>query len=258
MIADTSGRVGSILGIWAHPDDEAWLSAGLMMKAIQAGDHVTCVTATKGEAGFAADDPRSITERMAIRAAELADCLALLGVSDHRWLGYGDGECADVPDEKVAADVAEMIAELRPDAVLTFGPDGATGHPDHISVCRWTTRAVQLAGLSDTRLLYATKTRSWNETFFAGVDPATVMMVEGMRPEATDESQLSVWFSCDEDLLPRKVAALRAQVSQIEPFAAAVGVEHFSALVREEFFRLPRLDGSGAHRAHEPVGDVKP
>ena len=64
--------LGSILGIWAHPDDEAWLSAGLMMQAIAAGHRVTCVTATKGEAGFPADDPRSVAERMAIRESELA------------------------------------------------------------------------------------------------------------------------------------------------------------------------------------------
>ena len=239
MGADTRGDLGSILGIWAHPDDEAWLSAGLMMKAVEAGYGVTCLTATRGEAGFPADDPRSVSERTAIRETEMATCLSILGVTDHRWLGYGDGQCAQVPDEDVAADLAETIAELRPDTVLTFGPDGATGHPDHIAVCRWTTSAVQLAGLSDTRLLYATKTHDWRDEFFAGVDPATVMMVEGMEPEAVEESELAVWFSCDERLLPRKVAALRAQVSQIESIAVATGPDLFAALVRDEFFRAP-------------------
>jgi LmbE family N-acetylglucosaminyl deacetylase len=56
------------LGIWAHPDDEAYLSAGLMARTTDAGGHVTCVTATMGEHGFAADDPRSPTERARLRA----------------------------------------------------------------------------------------------------------------------------------------------------------------------------------------------
>ena len=121
----------------------------------------------------------------------------------------------------------------------TFGPDGGTGHSDHIAACRWTTRAVQLAGLRDTRLMYATKTRRWHDEFFAGVDPASVMMVEGMETEALDESELGVWFECDDELLPRKVAALRAQVSQVEPLVSEIGLEAFGAAVREEFFRDP-------------------
>ena len=55
--------LGSILGVWAHPDDEAYLSAGLMAVAVEAGHHVCCVTATRGELGFPDDDPRSVEER---------------------------------------------------------------------------------------------------------------------------------------------------------------------------------------------------
>ncbi len=239
MGPDTRGDVGSILGIWGHPDDEAYLAAGLMMRAVEGGRRVTCVTATKGECGFPPDDTRSTSERIAVRESELASCLSLLGVTDHHWLGYGDGQCARVPDEEAAATLAAIITVVRPDTVLTFGPDGGTGHSDHIAACRWTTRAVQLAGLRDTRLMYATKTRRWQDEFFAGVDPASVMMVEGMETEALDESELGVWFECDDELLPRKVAALRAQVSQVEPLVSEIGLEAFSAAVREEFFRDP-------------------
>lgn len=239
MSVDTSGDLGSLLGIWAHPDDEAYLSAGLMIRAVEAGHRVVCVTATKGEAGFPADDGRSAPERMALRESELAGCLSVLGVTEHRWLGYGDGRCAEVPDGQVATSLAAIIREVRPDAVLTFGPDGGTGHPDHIAACRWTTRAVELAGVAGARLLYATKTRRWADQGFDGVDPASVMMVEGLESEAVDEADLSVWFTCADDVLARKVAALRAQASQVEPFARAIGLDAFTALVCEEFFRDP-------------------
>jgi len=240
MTADSRVNLGDVLGIWAHPDDEAWLSAGLMMQTIEAGNRVTCVTATKGEAGFPAEDPRTPGQRMALREAELARCLSLLGVTEHRWLGYGDGKCAAVPDRAAAVRLAELIEEVRPETVLTFAPDGATGHSDHIAVCRWATQAVAMTGSSAPTLMYATKTLRWTDEFFAGIDPADVMMVEGLVPEVTDESELAVWFGCDQKLLPRKVAAMRAQESQIEQIVATIGVEQFAALVREEFYRLPR------------------
>jgi LmbE family N-acetylglucosaminyl deacetylase len=237
MSPDRTGELGSILGIWGHPDDEAWLTAGLMMRAVGAGRRVMCVTATRGEAGFPAEDPRSVAERMAIRESELAACLAILGVTEHRYLGYGDGECGQVPDEEAADTLAEIITEVQPDTVVTFEPYGITGHVDHIAVCRWTTKAVGLAALPGTRLMYATKTRAWRDEFFAGVDPSTVMMVEGLEPEVLDESELGVWFTCDDALVPRKVAAMLAQASQIEALASDMGVEAFTALLRDEFLR---------------------
>jgi len=147
MSPDTTGDLGTVLGVWGHPDDEAYLSAGLMMRALANGHRVVCVTATRGEAGFPADDPSSIDERQAVREAELAACLGVLGVTEHRWLGYGDGRCADVPDEEAVAVLAEVMAEVRPDAVLTFGPDGGTGHPDHVAACRWSTLAFERVAL---------------------------------------------------------------------------------------------------------------
>ena len=49
--------LGTILGVWAHPDDEAYLSGGLMAMARDAGARVVCVTATRGELGT--PDPRT-------------------------------------------------------------------------------------------------------------------------------------------------------------------------------------------------------
>lgn len=236
MTADTSGDLGTILGVWAHPDDEAYLSAGLMATAAAAGRRVVCVTATKGEAGFPQDDSRSVAELAALRVGELAACLEILGVTEHRFLAYADGECAAVDDDEAAAQVVEIISEVRPDTVLTFNPTGITGHPDHIAACRWTTLAARRAGVP-VRLLYATKTHSWVEQFVG--DRAGVLMVD-FEPEALDDSELAVAFACDDALLDRKVAALRAQASQTEAWRAEVGPDVYRELVREEFFRDAR------------------
>src|SRR4051812_16420797 len=208
MGTDTTGELGNILGVWAHPDDEAYLSAGLMALAVDAGRDVFCLTATRGEAGFPADDPRSLDDRKALRQRELAACLGILGVTAYRNLGFPDGGCADIPDEEPVAIVAALIEELKPDTLLTFGPDGGTGHTDHIAAHRWATLAHQRVAAPGCRLLYATKTTAWEERFLGGMDRSQVMMVDDLEPERVQPDELAVWLTCGEELLDRKVAAL--------------------------------------------------
>ncbi len=239
MAPDTSGELGTILGVWGHPDDEAYLAAGLMARAVDAGRRVVCVTATQGELGFPADDPRPEDERKAVRRAEMAASLAVLGVTEHVWLDYGDGRCDEVPDDEAVARLLPILDEVRPDTVLTFGPDGGTGHPDHIAACRWATLAVARSELVGVRLLHSTRSPDWAERFTSGFDRSQITMVEDLEPEATEFDDLAVWFSCDDDLLDRKVRALRAQASQVEPFIALVGEQVYRELNREEFFRPP-------------------
>jgi len=239
MPVDTSGNLGSILGVWAHPDDEAYASAGLMAHAVAAGHRVVCVTATRGEAGFPVADGRPAGVRMAVREQELDASLAVLGVTEHHWLGYPDGGCAAVPDDQAVARVAVILDRVRPDTILTFGPDGGTGHPDHLAACRWATLAYELVRPAGTRLLYATKTADWNARFH-GPGSDRYMMVEGLAPEALLHDELAVHFTCDDAMASRKVAAMRAQASQIEPVVAHFGLPTFTGFVREEFFRDPR------------------
>ncbi len=146
--------LGTILGVWAHPDDECYLSAGMMALARDAGARVVCVTATRGERGT--DDPQTWPpDRLApVREKELERSMGILGVEEHRWLDHCDGELAEVPDEVGVAQLEEIIAEVRPDTVVTFGPDGMTGHSDHITVGRWATIAAR-RGEDGTRVLHA-------------------------------------------------------------------------------------------------------
>jgi len=234
----THTDLGSILAVFAHPDDEAYIAGALMAVAADAGRRVVCVTATRGELGFPDDDPRSIEERKAIRQAEMEACLAVLGVEEHHWLGYPDSGCAAIPDEEPVARLRSLVEELRPDTVLTFGPDGATYHDDHISVGRWTTFACRDAG-ADPRLLYATNTPEWMARFHAALDLDGVMMVLDVAPPTTPFEELSLYYNPDDELAERKFRALRCQASQIEPLVARAGVEVFRDLVREEFFRDP-------------------
>ena len=97
-LAGPDSGTGPLLGIWAHPDDEAYLSAALMFRAREAGRRVVVVTATRGEMGT--DDPVAWPpDRLAAtREREMAASLAAVGVTEHQWLGYREGVLAQVPD----------------------------------------------------------------------------------------------------------------------------------------------------------------
>jgi LmbE family N-acetylglucosaminyl deacetylase len=144
-------ELGTVVGVWAHPDDEAYLAGGVMAMARAAGSRVVCVTATSGERGTA--DPQ-VDSLAAVRILELARSLEILGVVEHHALGLPDGGCADLDPAGPVARLAAILDEVAPDTVLTFGPDGVTGHPDHRTVSAWTSVAVARAA-PRTRLLHA-------------------------------------------------------------------------------------------------------
>jgi LmbE family N-acetylglucosaminyl deacetylase len=240
------GDVGTLLAVFAHPDDEAYLVGGLMAVAADAGRRVVCVTATRGELGFPDDDPRSLDERAAVREAELRACLEVLGVTEHHWLEQPDGRCHVVDDAAPVDRLRAIIDEIRPDTVATFGPDGQTLHPDHIAVSRWTTLAVRAASVAPD-LLYAVMTPEWVEEFSQYVPMDEVMMVPGAEPPTVPEDELDLWFVCDDELAARKVRALRCQVSQTTGLIDMVGEEAYRRLVRDEMFRRPtHTDWQGA------------
>lgn len=229
--------LGTILGVWSHPDDEAWLSAGIMAEAIRAGRRVVCVTATRGELGTV-DPVRWPLEGLAeVRTAEMQRCLELLGVTEHLWLDYPDGGCADVTPEEPIGKLVSLMEEIRPDTVLSFGPDGMTGHIDHQTTCAWATEAFRRVGAPGARLLYATKTPEFLELWLPYLPPE-VMMDPNAQIPSTPASELAVDADLPADLLALKLTALRAQASQITPLLDELGEDVFRAFCRWEFFRL--------------------
>src|SRR5262245_55330206 len=146
--------LGTILGVWAHPDDEAYLSAGVMAMATRAGSRVVCVTATRGELGSLDVERWPLATLAEVRTGEMAASLDVLGVREHHWLDYPDGACAHIPETDAVARLAGIMVDVAPDTVLTFGPDGMTGHLDHQTVCDWTTKAFDQAAQPGARLYY--------------------------------------------------------------------------------------------------------
>ncbi|MFG3437475.1 PIG-L deacetylase family protein [Nonomuraea sp. NPDC047897] len=226
--------LGTVLGVWAHPDDEAYLSGGLMALARDAGSRVVCVTATRGELGTPRPEEWPPERLAAARARELARCLEILGVGEHHWLGHRDGRCADVPAAGAVARLCEVVEQVRPDTVLTFGPDGITGHPDHQAVSAWTTAAFERAARPGARLLYATfaerRAARWDTL------NASLGIFPPGYPVTTPAHRLAVDLVLDAPTAGRKVRALAAQQTQTAELIAALGLDLFTAWVRDEAF----------------------
>lgn len=216
-------ELGTVLGVWAHPDDEVYLSGGLMATARDAGARVVCVTATLGELG-SPDPSRWPPTRLAYtRAAELRASLAALGVTEHRQLGLPDGGCGGQPFDAVVDRLTAILDEVRPDTILTFGPDGLTGHGDHQAVSRWATEARSRA-CPQARLLYATTTGEFVDRWQDVYDQFDIFLTEGL-PVRTPVAELAVDLRLDDELADRKFVALRAQASQTAGLTALLGEE---------------------------------
>jgi LmbE family N-acetylglucosaminyl deacetylase len=224
--------LGTILSIWAHPDDETYLAGATMAAAVAAGQRVVCVSVTAGERGT--DDPVAwpparLSRR---RHREAAAAMAVLGVSEHRIVGLADGGLDETDLASGADIVGALLDEIAPDTILTFGPDGATFHPDHIAVGAWSHAAWQRRGCR-ARLLQAAMSVEHHRRFAAHFDEWDVYMTDE-RPTPVEVPAFRVWASGD--LLDRKVTALAAMASQTAGSIALLGEELFAEMVAEECF----------------------
>lgn len=152
-----------ILGVFAHPDDEAFAAGGTLAKYAAQGAEAMVYSATRGQAGQIRDASAATRHTLgAVREQELRRACAILGVRQVRCDDYLDGALGDTAVDVLAGAVAAIIRDFRPDAVITFGEDGAYGHPDHVTISAATTRAFALgeAGRAGRRLYHSHFARS--------------------------------------------------------------------------------------------------
>jgi LmbE family N-acetylglucosaminyl deacetylase len=140
--ASTAGVAKTLVLVAAHADDEGPV-APILARYAREGVHVYQIIASDGIAGAGQQGhiPRpEITvqgEELVKQRADEARCAAKeLGIEPPILLGFPDGKLGDYAGDRsliyrLTQRIGEELARLRPDAVLTWGPDGGTGHPDH-------------------------------------------------------------------------------------------------------------------------------
>ncbi len=143
--------------VHAHPDDEVFSTGGILAKYAHAGDRVAVVYCTRGEAGEMHNADLNAEEAMLrlgdIREEEAHEANTVLGVTNVYFLGYRDSGMAgtkenknpaafmNVPMEESVARLMDIMREVEPDVVVTYGEDGGYGHPDHVMTHRITLEA---------------------------------------------------------------------------------------------------------------------
>ena len=176
-----------MLAAFAHPDDETFGAGGTLALYAARGVHLTLVCATRGEAGEISDPQlASLNNLGEVRELELRCAAESIGVGELIFLGYQDSGMAgtshnraknayiNIPDDDVVIQLVKIIRRVRPHIILTFGPDGIYGHPDHIKIHENTTAAFFAAADPDflveadsawsaSRLFYNTISRSFVE-----------------------------------------------------------------------------------------------
>jgi LmbE family N-acetylglucosaminyl deacetylase len=208
----------------AHPDDDTYGVGGTLSLLAGTDLRITVILTTSGQAGQIADPSLATRSTLgAVREAEDRRSWAALGLEpDVRPLRYPDGGVADVPREDLVAAYADILLETRPEVVVTFGPDGITGHADHVAVGLAATEAFHLArtqaDVGFGRLLYTVLSQdrldALNDMLRArGLeiwDPAQPFTPRGVPADAIDVS-----VDCSA-VFERKVDALRCHRTQGE------------------------------------------
>src|SRR5258706_16298538 len=139
-----------LLGVFAHPDDEVFCVGGTLAQWAAAGGETMILCATRGEAGQIQDARAATRSTLGIvREHELRAACSQLGVQHVECLDYGDGTLAEVDAATLASHIATYIRAFQPDVVVTFGPDGGYGHPDHIAISQATTEGCQVVARED-------------------------------------------------------------------------------------------------------------
>ena len=177
--------------------------------------------------------------------------MAVLGVDEHRFLGYEDGALT-ADDPHGVARIEDLLDEIRPDTVLTFGADGMTFHPDHIAVHHWVTSAWHRRGCQG-RVLYATVSHDFLERFRDQFEEWDMYMSDE-RPTGVPVDQLAVHTHLAGIHLDRKLTALRAMTTQTAGLIAMLDEQTYADQVAEEaFVAAPSV---GAREPEHVLGHV--
>jgi len=220
-----------IVAVLAHPDDESFGVGGTLAKYAAQGAAVHVILATRGEAGIPGTE---LGRAGAIREAEARASCAVLGVRGIGFLDYLDGRLAQVDVESAVDRLTGRLRHLRPEVVITFGPDGVSGHPDHIAVGRWTTMAYDrlCSEPGGPRMLYY-------------LAPSAATQQVCGSPPAIETVGGPMAFIDVGAYLSRKILAMQEHSSQNPPYLGAPEVEA-ARLACHEVFRLARWAGETA------------
>jgi LmbE family N-acetylglucosaminyl deacetylase len=254
-----------LMAIVAHPDDESLGMGATLARYAAEGVEISVVTATLGEAGryrglpqAHADHPGS--ERLAaIRKGELQAAIEVLGVRHLYHLGYEDQQLDRADPAEAAKRIAAAITDARPQVVITFGPDGAYGHPDHIAISQLTGAAIVRAadaasGPTGPHAVSKLYFLAWPKDAWTAYESALrrlVSMVDGVERQAVPWPDWAITTVLDTkdawQTAWRAVSCHESQVSAYERLGHLDDAHHHALWGRQCDYRVfSRVNGGRA------------
>ena len=222
-----SNQRPSLLIVVAHPDDELF-HGGVLAHLSERGVRVTLVCATDGEAGKPHPSVGPVADLGALRVEELRQSCERLGIDPPVLLKFHDSArkerqrhddphaLANVDMLDVESAIRAVIADVKPQVVVTFDPHGSYYHPDHVAIQRATTAAFFSSGVlgddAPSRLFYAAMR---NDVFRALAEASRGRgIVDGLDPDVFAAAPEMIAMTFDASAyLDRKWSALTAHRS---------------------------------------------
>ena len=259
-----------LMVVAAHPDDETLGFGGAFARYASEGAETFLVTATRGNrgryCGHAPGSPEHPGEAALseIRAAELQAAATVLGIGRVATLGYEDGQLDRVPADMALTAIVREIRRARPDVVLTFPPDGAYGHPDHIAISQLATAATvasadanfgAAAGLGAAHAVSKLYYLAWGAPAWAAYQAAfkkLVATVDGVERQATAWPDWAITTVIDtrpwSGVVSRAVSCHRSQVSAYAALNALDPTQLEALWGSLSFYRAYSLVNAGRQR----------
>jgi LmbE family N-acetylglucosaminyl deacetylase len=241
------------MAVLAHPDDESLGFGGTLARYASEGVETFLVTATRGENGrYGSSRSSSPAELGRVREAELMEAARALGIAEVRILDYVDGALDRANPREAVEQIAAHIRRVRPQVVVTFGPDGAYGHPDHVAISQLTTAAVVCAASQGehrvAKLYYLAWTKDrWDA--YQGALKKLTSTVDGVERQATPWPEWAVTSVIDTrrhwPTVWRAVACHQSQMSVYERLQGLAAEEHEAIWGTQEFYRAFSLVNGG-------------
>ncbi len=223
-----------LLCVTAHPDDEAGGFGGTLLLYSSRGVETHLVCLTPGQAATHRGGAKDDDELAEMRRKELGRSADILKLTSWECLHYPDAALDRQDFYSVVGELVRRIRTLRPDVVITIGPEGAvTAHPDHSMASMFTTMAYQWAGRSNRytdQLDRGLKPHRAQKLYYA----TALFMLQDRQPVSL--SPVSAVIEIGQELLEKKISAFKAHTSQSPLFPI------FENTVRQrgtkEFFHL--------------------
>jgi LmbE family N-acetylglucosaminyl deacetylase len=241
--------------VLAHPDDESLGTGGTLAKYAAEGVETYLVTATRGERGRYGDngarpEPHVVGKA---REAELLAAAKELGLREVELLGYPDGALDTVDPTAAQETIAGHLRRVKPQVVITFGPDGAYGHPDHVAISQLTTAAIVATSREHavSKLYYI----AWSERTWSAYQAALKKLtstVDGVERQVTPSPDWHITARIDTSAVwPSVWRAVQCHRTQMSIYKNLEGLpaEHHRALWGvQEFYRAFSLVNGGRAR----------